>query len=132
MTLYISEQAASDCVQLGLNIDEIQRAVNRRHRFQKVRLSDGRKIKVRVNKQVILRVKPAFAIQDQAIDQANRIGIDMCKMMHILAQPRRPGGLHSLGDGICAVVRPIVGGEVVVAVVDTHHVHPARASIFDA
>lgn len=117
MLLCISERAASDCVQLGINVNDVQRAVTRRN-AKKVRLSDGRRVKVILSKNVIWRVKPAFKIEPCAIDQANRIGVDCCRLMSILAHPRRPGGMHTAGDGIYAVVRPVPGGEIVVSVLD--------------
>lgn len=112
----ISERAAADCVQLGIHVDDVQRAVRRR-RKKRVRLHDGRWVSVKLFKNVIWRVRPGYKIEQRAIDQANRIGIDSCRLLQILAQPRLPGGVHTLGT-ISATVLPLNNTEVVTSIVD--------------
>ena len=111
----VAQTAAADCVALGINVDDVQRSVRRRG-TTRVRLSNNVRVLVVVNKRVIVRVRPAVKITNEAAAECARLKIETADVLKLLATARKSGGVHTNATGLEVTVKPELGGEVIVSV----------------
>lgn len=114
MRFAISQAAASDCVLLQIDVNDVQQRTTRRG-SSKIRLKGGERVQVIVRRNVIWKVRSPYRITESAAAAAKRCNVDAALMLRVLATPRTTGGVH-VRDGIVVTVASIVGGELIQAV----------------